>query len=313
MKTKWNQSGRHHCLCRRSPGSTLLRPLILFSLLLTSLPACLISSCNIWKEPLQENETVNVAVDSCWFELFCSVHSEIADTAPPVQHLDVLVYDADGVSGLESWNRYDAIPDTIRIKGAKRLKTIVAIANSPRSFNRRAIERYDSIELLSYEFDEDSPEVPLMSGICSLSPDAPGHIRLEPLLARVQLCEVSNTMRKYVRLEDPRIYLENMNASAEILRSSGFRPTEVLEGQRKVSLPYDIGIYSQHPLTELFCYPNDSDAASMGTPRTSLVFECEIQGQTCRFPIPLESVARNKTLHVDITVNAPDLYDSKVY
>ena len=152
-----------------------------------------------------------------------------------------------------------------------------------------------------------------MSAFCSLEPESAGHLSLTPLMSRVQLCEIGNTMKGYVRLEDPRVYLENMNSSAEVMRTMGFRPSEMLEGKRPQPLPYDIGIFVQHPMTELFCYPNDSEGSAVGTPLTRLVLECEIKGKTCRFPVELEGLGRNKTLHIDISVSGPEHYDSKVY
>jgi hypothetical protein len=262
---------------------------------------------------LNEIEDVSVKVDSCWFTLEFGIDNNISDSLLTVNRLDVLVYDADGIGSLESWKTCYGIPGSLMVKGARRAKSVVAIANSPRSLNRRAIERYDSIELLSYEFNEDSPDAPLMSGTCSMSPDVPAHISLSPLMSRVQLCGISNLMTKWVRLENPRIFLRNVNPAAEIMRVSGFRPTEVEDLPSSQPLPFDIGAFEQHPMTGVYCYPNDSPDATIGTPRTSLVLECEIKGETCRFPVELESIPRNSTVHVDISVSGPETYESKVY
>ena len=311
MKTNWNHSGRRHFLLPRQSGSVLLQSFILFSLLLTVSPACLITSCR--EKDDESIQDVSVQVDSSWFKLSMDVFCEAFDSLPRVRCTDVLVYDADDIGSLESWKRYDYLPDSLVIRGAKKAKRAVVIVNSPRTFNRIAIDRYDSMELLCCEFDEDSPEAPLMSGTCQLLPEASGHISLTPLMSRVQLCEISNTMKGYARLEDPRIYLENMNSAAEVMRGSGFRPSELLDDTRKKPLPFDIGIFSQKPMTELFCYPNESPEATVGSPQTILVLECEIYGNTCRFPVTLGEIGRNKTLHVNITVGGPELYESKVY
>ncbi len=271
----------------------------------------MITSCSNPEEP-GIVEDVSVKTDSCRFSLTLDINSGISDSLAQVETIDLLIYDSDGLGSLETWLNYDSLPDSISFEGAKRAKTVVAIANSPRSFSRRAIERFDSIEYLSYDFEEDSPGEPLMSGMCSLLPDHSGHISLIPLMSRVQLGEISNTMKGYVRLEDPRIYLENANSSAEILRSSDFRPSEFVPVSKQ-RLPYDIGIFSQRPGNELFCYPNDTPESTLGAPQTSLVLECEIYGNTCRFPVVLGSIGRNKTLHVDISVGGPELYESKVY
>lgn len=276
----------------------------------------MITSCREMEqntEAVQEVENISVKADSCSFTVFIDVSSNITDNVPGVHNLDLLVYDEDGVGSLESWTRFNSLPDSIVVIGTKRAKTVVAIANSPRSFSRAAIERYDSIRLLSYDFDEDSPEAPLMSGTCSLVPDRPGHISLIPLMSRVLLCEVSNTMKGYARLEDPRIYLENMNAAAEILRNSDFRPSEVIDAENKVRLPYDIGLFSQQLGIPLYCFPNESPESTVGSPQTVFVLECEIHGNTCRFPVTLNGLGRNKTLRLDIAIAGPELYDCKVY
>ncbi|MBQ9475042.1 MAG: hypothetical protein IJU69_02245 [Bacteroidales bacterium] len=272
----------------------------------------MISSCAREVSPV-EIEDVTVKVDSCLFEICFNVLNNISDSALLVKQLDIFIYDADGMQGLESWNSFDGLPDTVRVTGAKRAKTVVAVANSPRSFNRKAIERYDSIELLSYDFGEDSPENPIMGGICSLGHERPGTVTLEPLLTKVVLCEVSNLMKGYMRLEDPRIYLENINESAEVLRKSGFRASEGGINGKTYKLPYDIGVFPQNLNIELLCYPNDSAEATMGTPRTSLVLECEINGETCRFPVELPELGRNRRLKVDISVSGPNVFESKVY
>ena len=313
MKTHRNQSGRRLFSLRRPSGSILLRFNLLLSLLIISAAACLTSSCLTGEKVPPVVEDLNIKIDSCWFALDLSVQSGLSDKVPDVTRLDILVYDMDGIGSLESWEKYESLPDSLLIRGAKRAKTIVAIANSPRSFSRKAIERYDSIELLCYDFDEDSPERPLMSGICSLEPEKRGVLRLTPLMSKVQLCEICNTMKNYVRLENPRVYLENTNASAEILRFTGFRPSEISDNRRKQNLPYDIGIFPQHTMTDLYCYPNDSEESTPGNPHTVMVLECEITGSTCRFPVELGAVERNKTVHVDLSIEAPGLFESKVY
>ena len=311
MKLQWNQSGRHSTFpCRRPPGSTLLRFYLLFSYF-TAVPACLFPSCT---RPVNDlTEDVSVKVDSTWFTIAIDKSCNISDTLPPMNRLDIFLYGADGLKDLEHYETTSVVPDTLRIRAASRIMTAVAIVNSPRSFNRAAIERYDSIELLCYEFDEDSPDAPVMSGICTLEPGRDGTLTVTPLMSRVVLTEISNTMKGYVRLEDPRIYLENMSAYAEVLRTEGFRPTEMREGYITAKLPFDIGIFKQNPCTTLYCYPNDSPEPTVGSPETTMVLECEISGTTRRFSVKLPSLKRNSTQHVELTVNGAESFESKVY
>lgn len=313
MKTKWNHSGRCLFHFRRPSGSALLQPLLLFSLLLTTAPACLITSCRPAGSDTLPVDNVDVQPDTSKFLLGVEIISALADSMPTVRHLDLLIYEEDGLRSLETWMRLNEIPDTISFTGTKRSKTVVAIANSPRSFNRSAVERFENLEQLCYDFSEDSPDAPIMSGLCSLLPERRGTVTVSPIMSRVELSGISNTMKGYARLEDPRIYLENMNAYAEVLRTSGFRPSDMLEGVQKQRLPYDIGLFTQHPGTSLFCYPNETPEGTVGAPRTVFVLECEIAGKTYTFPVELASLGRNKTLHVEMSIAGPGLCESRVY
>lgn len=277
------------------------------------MPACLFSSCLRDGEfvPAETGEIV-IHADSSRYTICFSVENHFTDSLIRQDRLDIFLYNTDGLKELELWRRYDSMPDSVCFLCPKRLYTAVAIVNSPRSFNRKAIERFDSIELLSYEFDEDSPAAPIMSGICNLRPDGASVINLQPLMSRVTLAGITNTMKNYVLLEDPRIYLENMNAGAEILRAEGFRPSEIREGYITAALPYDIGLFRQTPGTSLFCYPNDAPSPTMGTLATALVLECEIKGTTCRFPVSLPSLRRNSTVSVELTVNGPGYWEATI-
>lgn len=263
-------------------------------------------------DPLPGDE-VWVQPDSNRFTVFFRITDNIADTTHRVGRLNLFVYNADGLRELLLERRYDFLPDSAVFYCNAATVSVVAVANSPLEFNRSALERYDSIELLTYSFEDDSPERPLMSGQLQAESGSARTIVLTPLLARVLAGELSNKLKGYVRLEDPRIYLQNMNANAELLRTAGFNPSETLPSPPVQRLPYDIGVFSQCPGTELFCYPNDAEEATMGNPSTVFVLECEIQGATRRFSVPLPAIRRNSTTRVDITVTGETTCESKVY
>ena len=281
--------------------------------LLTTVPACLVASC--LGIPGEETESPWIDItpaDSCCFTVSFSVINGISETELPVSRLDLFIYDADAVKELLDRRTYTFLPDSVRFYGKDGDKTVVAIANSPREFNDEALSRYDSIELVSFSSEEDSPHSPLMGGQCAVAPGAGTKLTLTPLLARIKLGEISNTMSGYIRLENPRVWLENMNAWAELLRTAGFRPSQTIEKPPPKPLPYDIGIFAQTPGTELFCYPNDSSPDS-GTPATAFVLECEIGGATCSFRTPIPTIGRNTTTRIDVSVSGPDSFESKVY
>lgn len=311
MKTQRNQSGRLRLLLRRPPGGALPHSILLYSLLIP-VSAGLIAACARHVPDYADNDQVTVTPDSCSFRIGFSIENSISESPLPVARLDLFAYDADRVGELLDSRRYDHLPDSVLLYGSDRGRLIVAIANSPHDFNDGALARYDSIELLTYDFEDDSPPQPLMSGMCEVAAGGSASVTLTPLMARVQLGEISNCMTGYTRLENPRLYLDNMNASAEVLRTVGFRPTETLSDPRPTPLPYDVGIFPQNPGTELFCYPNDTPG-TIGTPATALVLECEIRGATCRFTTPIPSIPRNSTTRIDLTVSGPSTFESKIY
>lgn len=313
MKTQRNQTGRqNHLIFRRPPGALLLH-FILFSLLILP-PACLITSCDRTEVtvPPPENQDIFVPVDSTRYTVYFNSLGPFPEN-PEDWRLDLFVYDADGVRELQYRSNLKGLPDSLSFKAPERMLTAVAIANSPLTINPNAVLRYDSIELLTYSFNDDNPSRPIMSGSCNIEPGSPCRIDLSPLMARVTLAEVYNTMKGYVRLEDPRIWLENRNSSAEVLRFAGFRPSELLQDREELKLPYDIGFFKQNPMATLYCYPNDAPESSVGNPATELVFACEINGETCNFKVKLPPVRRNSETFVDLTVNGKDSFESKCY
>ena len=258
-------------------------------------------------------DIVEVPVDSCSICLKFNILDNLADTTHPVRRLDVLVYSADDIKALRHKRFYEHMPDSIILYGPGEDVIVVAVANSADPIFDDAPPRFDAAEELQCDFSSDSPAAPLMSGLLNLEAGQGGTVQLSPLMSKVMLGVISNTMKSYVRLEDPRIYLENANSGVEILRTGGFRPSELIASTERVPLPYDIGVFSQSPGTELFCYPNDSATVTIGTPATVLVLECEIKGQTKQFRIPLPNLKRNSTTRVDITVNGPSDFESNIY
>ena len=311
MKTQRNQTGSLRLLFRRPPGGTLPRSFLLYSLLIP-VWAGLIASCAKPAPDLYDSEQIEVPPDSSSFRIGFSVQNGISDSPLPIQRLDVFVYNADHVGELLDMRRYDFLPDSLLLYGPGLDRLVVAIANSPHEFNAGALARFDSIELLTYNYTDDSPAAPVMSGMCEVAAEGNASITLTPLMARVQLGEISNYMERYVRLENPRLYLDNMNSSAEVLRTVGFRPSETVSNPPRTSLPYDIGIFPQNPGTELFCYPNDTPG-TIGTPPTALVLECEISGVTRRFSTSIPSIERNSTTRIDLSVSGPESFESRIY
>ena len=122
------------------------------------------------------------------------------------------------------------------------------------------------------------------------------------------LTKICNTMDGYELLESPRVRLRDLPDAAEILRESEFRPTELIDSDQWIELPYDVGYFAQDLALELWCYPNDTPEDVLGVPRPSLELECCICGSTCSFEVPLPPLPRGCTKQVEITVDGPRNY-----
>lgn len=237
------------------------------------------------------------------------------DRIPPIRRLDIFIYGSGGLRTLESHatirGNGAVMCDTLNCSAGR--KTIVAIANTPLEFNLTALAKMDGMELLSYKADDDDAETPVMSACMETEAGDTVDMTLKPLLCRIRLSEISNTMTGYRLIEEPLVYLCDCNPVAEALRQKEFRPKEPSPDTLKVALPYDIGVYTQYPGTELYCYPNDTPETILGCPRTSMGLECRIDGRKAVFEFQLPPLQRAGCVDVGICVDGPDSYTCSVW
>lgn len=229
----------------------------------------------------------------------------------PVGRLDLFIYEADGLRALEKQYAFDGLQEELNIPTLPGEKLVVGIANSPKRFNSKALERYDAMEQLSFNFADDDPAQPILGGF-GLTRKESCEVLLEPLLCGIRLARVSNTMDGYELLENPRVRLRDLPNAAEILRQQEFRPAELIDAGAWTPLPYDVGFFSQDPGITLWCYPNDTPEDVLGVPRPYLEFECSIRGTTCSFDVPLPPLSRGCSKEVDIIVDGPDIFRYKI-
>lgn len=230
---------------------------------------------------------------------------------------DLFVYSLSDQKGLERHARFDDSSSVHALELSGGEKEIVAIVNSPYTFNDQATGKLESLEQVQFNFEDENPQSPAMSGNNSVNvmEDSAQDIEITvtPLMCRIILSEVSNNLRGYQRLENPRIFLRNLNPKADILRESGFRPAENIEEGQRTPLPCDVGFYTQYPGTVLCCYPNETPENMLGSPRTELVLECEIRDTTRQFTVELPPIGRASAHSVVITVDEAEEYTYRVY
>ena len=218
------------------------------------------------------------------------------DAPCPVRSLDIFVYRADGLRDLEVYLHADSDCATVSLSDTLP-KMVAVVANARGRFNPQGLSHYDSLGEIRAQLGNDSPDAPLMSGIGQLGRPVP----LTPLLCTVELVSVANYYGGDVLAENPRVWLENVNTDADIFRNQGFTVRDP-SASRKVYLPSDIGLYTQHPGTKLYCYPNDLPNPDAGNPATELVLEYEIEGVTLNQRYTLHPILRGETIQIEAEI-----------
>lgn len=219
--------------------------------------------------------------------------------ASPVNHLDVFIYSDAPAPELESHTRLQKPGGVVQIECSSGPKLVAAVANAPGEFNIEALRHFDTLENIVITHDAIAADtLVVMTAQTTVEAGGECEMTLEPLPCRILIRSVQNDSG--ARLENPRAYLLNTNASAEIFRTSGFRPVEQIDTTVAVPLPCDVGIFTQYPGTELYCLPHDLPSAT--APEVKLVLEYEADGITECWMCPCGPLKRNSTLSFDITV-----------
>ena len=293
---------RHRRLLR---GARIL--LSYFSVCLGLLPV-LLGSCR--KEPPQDPPAAPEAPPVAEADSVLT-RIRIRTDGPEAERLDLFIYGTGGTRSLEKHITLDSFPEELGILTLPGEKLLAGIANSPHRFNLKALERYDAMEQLAFSFADDDPSRPILGG-SAMTEGQTGELTLKPLLCRIVLASVSNTMDGYDLLENPRVRLLDLPDTAEILRQQDFRPAELIDATPWTALPCDVGYFPQEPRLSLWCYPNDTPETVLGAPRPSLEFLCEIRGETCSFEVPLPPLPRGCTKEIDLTIDGPGNHRYKI-
>ena len=255
----------------------------------------LISSC----QRAPGGQTSKMLVSTFLF----SVHSGC-----PIDSVDVFVYSDEGIRQLDSYCRVPA-DKSITVKTGEGDKTVVLLANVPGSFATGRLQRFDAMESLSMRYTSESAASPLLSGVCHTSGGTGQNVLLTPLLCPIIIGTVRNSLD--APLADPVICLKGVNAHAEVLRSSGFRPSETIDSPEALrdpsimvrGLPFDAADSPSEAGITLYCYPNDIGDATAGALPTSICLAGKLHGKDRCFEAALPSIARGDTLQVNLDID----------
>lgn len=201
--------------------------------------------------------------------------------------------------------RTDTPGAALELKCSAGEKIAVALANVPYDLNLDAISRYESLELMEYEYEGPCRDPVLMSGEIqfTVSGDTELSMEVTPPLSCVVVSSVTNLLPGYVRLENPAVRLTGCGRYVEIMRVDGFRPRERLDSTGAVPLPYDVGIVPQYPDLWLWCSPNDAAGGFPDFGGTGMEFECDILGRRMHYCTGLPPLARSGITGVDIVID----------
>lgn len=252
-----------------------------------------------------------------------SVSEDVSDKAPLLtaikldgdfERADVLIYDNSALRMLTA--HLHSNTDRIEVRLPAGDYTAVALAGIDGELVDAAVQRYESIEALRYRYCDEDPEEQFQSAVTSLVAGSECTLRLEPLLCEIEVLSIGQPGQG-PRAKDLKLWLMNVNAEAEALRRSGFRPEKMLncwdlsqkdlDTMRRprmmfLDLSCDMGRFDLYPHCSLYCYPNDDPDAGIGMPRTVLVLEATLSGQRRRWEYELGPLERGQKRSVCLQI-----------
>ncbi|MCI1785465.1 MAG: fimbrial protein [Bacteroidales bacterium] len=252
-----------------------------------------------------------------------------------IDNLDIFIFNDDSLMRLDSYQRINN-PVNSYVEAASRhgRKIIFVVANFNDKNNWKDISSYESMKSRLSELSEENPCKPVMSGEIHMETekDKSCSINLEPLMAQIHLnslcCDFHNKPYKGKKLENIKIYLTNVNFVCGLLREKNYRPTVMVNcgglEEKAVSrmafpelllkeMKKDVGENVVFPEGDFYCYPNNSDEETIGSPHTRLVIEGEIEGRKYYYPIDINETGfgyasgkkgldRNTRYSLDVTI-----------
>ncbi|MCQ2142859.1 MAG: hypothetical protein MJY56_02190 [Bacteroidales bacterium] len=235
----------------------------------------------------------------------------------------VFVFEDDRYGRLDTWQRVSA-GGLVTLAATGGPKKVAAVSGAALDEdNWYWIESWDNMMARKISLAEESSDNMVRSGKCSMSGDVDkkGSIYMKPCCAKVRLrtlC-VDFLGRPYENstLENPRVYLINVNGEAAIFDEGPVVPgcylnfsrleRNDLESMKDPSLiykelPSDLGVLPQEVRADFYCYPNSIAEESLGRSFTRLVIEGMVDGRTYYWPINITGIERDRCYSFDVAI-----------
>lgn len=242
--------------------------------------------------------------------------------------LDIFFFNDDKLKLLDSYQRLPAIPSG-RIEASSRKGDKILFAIAGTSVDPTGIGSYDDLNRVSANLCNEDPASPMMTATAKIrAGDAAGDIVLEPLLSEISVnsicCDFHRKTYAGKRLEDVKIYLANArnmipvtgdySGGGSFINCGGLSEKDMdnpgLSALVQASLKSPVGENVVSPDIHLYCYPNEVEEESLGTPFTMLVIEGTLEGEKTYYPLIINpdpddgspGIGRNRSYAFDITI-----------
>lgn len=249
-------------------------------------------------------DTLTVADNGTSLKVSSLLKAESADSEN-IQTLDIFAFNPDGT--LDCYQQIHEPGESFNIASGSGPKLILLIANSNKNtYEWPKVRNLNSFAGISTNLEQERRNLPLMSSRLSISAGDEANPKMHPIRCEVAintlLCDFSKESYAAEHLTDVRAYLTYANASCSIIPQSPVQASRLInpgmldENNLEHFLEKDIivqeiakhiGKQSISTDCRLFCYANEPDEESIGSPLTKLVIEGKIAGDTYYYPIKI--------------------------
>lgn len=278
---------------RLSPRAVLP---VLYLLAIIPMP-WLLNSCSAEVVPVEA-----ATVDTGAVRTLIEIHREDATKAESwrfIRSLDIFLFEEGGTMLLDTYTRESSPSgERVGIMSGSGRKRAVIIANSDLRKESREIGCYDDLKALESEYSKDNPEYPILCGESMITAGEGGTVILRPLLALIEITGISAP----IGMGQVKAYLINASNRCRFLSDGPGYPSEFINfgslkeyDLQKMSCPRMAYTYLGDGVVAdgrrsfrgccLYCYPNNSEQESAGSPFTTLIVEGQLGGITKRYEI----------------------------
>lgn len=252
--------------------------------------------------------------------------------------LDIFFFRDDALGRLDSYQRLGGSDSPVAASLRGRRKMALLANSSQDRYTWTSVNSFEGLKGITASIMDESPVRPVMSALADVDAGSAGtcEILLEPLISEIVLarinCDFTGKTYEGCNIEDPRVYLTNVNACcspfadsyetlSSVVNCGGLDEEQMSRmhtpGMLYSDLPEPITTSISSPFLKFYCYPNQAPEESLGTPWTRLVIEGIIGGETWYWPLDInrrggDGIARNTSYCIDVTIMRKGVKDPDV-